>query len=65
MARALQLERCTFVGTPEQIRATLEAILGMRSAAVRIMESNFVVCEKPLTQQQIERALEVTPRKAR
>jgi len=61
MARVVDAKYSTFVGTPKQIRATLDELAGRGSAVIDAKWSNFVPTAKPLTTQQIYEALRISP----
>ncbi len=62
-ARVIEIERSTFVGTPQQLRDTVLLLrgAGADAAVVEIKACNFVVLDKPLTQGQVRAALKITP----
>ena len=63
MARVINANYSTIVGTPEQIKKLLGLLRGDAASVVNLDYSNFVVLDKPVTAAQIAHAIETTPRK--
>jgi hypothetical protein len=61
MARIVNAKLSTLIGTPKQLRELLDLLAGKGAVIVNLDMSNFVVLDKPLTQQQIEAALRIVP----
>jgi hypothetical protein len=61
MARVVNAQRSTLIGTPKQIDVLFRLLCGKGAAVVDLSDSNMVVLDKPLTQQQIEAALRIVP----
>jgi hypothetical protein len=63
MARVVDAQHSTLIGTPEQLRNLLALLAGKGAAVVNLKFSNFVVLDKPLSQKQLEAALRITPKR--
>lgn len=62
MARVINAQRSTFIGTPSDIERGLRSLFGRGAAAVDLRYSNFVFLSKAPTERQIKQALETTPK---
>lgn len=61
MARIINAQYSTLIGTPQELRQFVELMSGERAAVVDLRFSNFVVLGKPITRDQIQQALATTP----
>jgi len=61
MARVVNAERSTIVGTAEQIQHLLARLAGRGAAVVNLDGSNFVVLDKPISDKRLADALAITP----
>lgn len=64
MARVINAERSTIVGTAAQIQQLLARLAGRGAAVVNLDGSNFVVLDKPISDQRLAEALRITPVRA-
>lgn len=65
MARVINADGATIVGTLEQIARLLELLRGKSSGVVNLDRANFVILDRPLTQRSVKAAIEATPRKGK
>ncbi|HOA75205.1 MAG TPA: hypothetical protein PL151_09485 [Phycisphaerae bacterium] len=65
MARVINADGATIVGTLEQIARLLELLRGKGAGVVNLDRANFVILDKPLTHTSVKSAIEATPRKGK
>lgn len=65
MARVVNADGATVVGTLEQIARLLDLLRGQGAGVVNLDRANFVILDKPLTQRSVKAAIEATPRKGK
>jgi hypothetical protein len=63
MARVINAEDATFIGTSKQIAEFLGLLRGNGAAVVNLDRSNFVLLGKPLSKDSVRAAIEATPKK--
>jgi len=63
MARVINADGTTIVGTLEQIARLLELLHGREAGVVNLDRANFVILDKPLTQRNVKAAIEATPKR--
>ncbi len=65
MARVINADGATVVGTIEQIARLLDLLRGQGAGVVNLDRANFIIVDKPLTERNLKSAIEATPRKGR
>ena len=62
MARVVDLKYSTLIGTPKRIMELMGLLKRSDAATVDAKFCNLVVLDKPITREQLAKALETTPK---
>jgi len=63
MARVINADGATIVGTLEQIARLLELLRGQGPGVVNMDRAKFIILGKPLTHTSVKQAIEATPKR--